>query len=563
VKLRSIAALVIVLLIALSSVACGSAPSTSGETTAAVTQATSAAGGETTAAGAIDPMAKYSPGITVTSAKSIDDNIAKSQKSIPDVLTNNIYTKAYEDQLGITLKYDWTAPAAQYDQKLNTQIAANDLPDYVQCNATQFKMLVDYGVAADLTQVYKDYQIPFISDLMNQDHNAAINQCTIGGKLMALPWVNGNMYGPQLWIRKDWLANLGLQDPKTMDDVISIARAFTKNDPDKDGKNNTYGLALTKNLFGDGVGDLSGFANGYHAYYNGWMDDGSGKLVYSNIQPEFKNALAAVAGMFKEGLIDPEFAVKDGSKIQQDLVSGKLGMTFGDHWLAFAVADTKKNSPNSDWDILPIPSADTNPTKVMLGASASRFYVVNKSCKNPEAIVKLYDWTSKYMVRNSLDFIENYNKDASKCSPDEFSILAAVNNDLPNQGLWMERNVEKYLQNKDQSLVDSGVNGLDAILKYMNNGDPTGYSQYMWNGPHSAWTVVAGYENNNQYFTNGYLGAGTDSMAQYNATLQQTQLTDWTKIIMGEADISLFDDYASQWHKLGGDTITQEVNAAK
>jgi len=269
VKLRSIAALVIVLLIALSSVACGSAPSTGGETTAAVTQATSAAGGETTAAAAIDPMAKYSPGITVTSAKSIDDNIAKAQKSIPDVLTNNIYTKAYEDQLGITLKYDWTTPSAQYDQKLNTQIAANDLPDYVQCNAAQFKMLVDYGVAADLTQVYKDYQIPFLSDLMNQDHNAAIDQCTIGGKLMWLPWVNGNMYGPQLWIRKDWLANLGLQDPKTMDDVINIARAFTKNDPDKDGKNNTYGLALSKNLFGDGIGDLQGFVSGYHAYYNG------------------------------------------------------------------------------------------------------------------------------------------------------------------------------------------------------------------------------------------------------------------------------------------------------
>ena len=45
-----------------------------------------------------------------------------------------------------------------------------------------------------------------------------------------------------MFFRKDWMDKLGLEMPKTMDDVGNILKAFTKNDPDGNGIDDTYGL---------------------------------------------------------------------------------------------------------------------------------------------------------------------------------------------------------------------------------------------------------------------------------------------------------------------------------
>lgn len=37
-------------------------------------------------------------------------------------------------------------------------------------------------------------------------------------------------------IRSDWLKNLNLEIPKTLDDLIKTAQAFTYNDPDGNGR---------------------------------------------------------------------------------------------------------------------------------------------------------------------------------------------------------------------------------------------------------------------------------------------------------------------------------------
>jgi multiple sugar transport system substrate-binding protein len=63
----------------------------------------------------------------------------------------------------------------------------------------------------------------------------------IAGKTYAVPFsAQANL----LFIRKDWLAKLGLSEPKNWDDVAAVAKAFTTQDPDGNGKADTYGLAV-------------------------------------------------------------------------------------------------------------------------------------------------------------------------------------------------------------------------------------------------------------------------------------------------------------------------------
>jgi putative aldouronate transport system substrate-binding protein len=515
-----------------------------------------------------DPMAKYTPTITVTSVKNVSDSMQQVIDKQSDVMNNNIWETSYESELGIKINYVWSAPATQYDTKLNTQIAANDLPNIIPCNATQLKMLVDNGVATDLTKAFKDYATSFTNEMMKDDNNVSINQATVGGKLMALPSVAGNLDNSNMWwIRKDWLASLGLSAPKTMADVINIAKAFASKDPDKDGKADTYGLGLNKDLCTDSTGSLDAFFEGYHAYYGGWLKDSSGKLVAGTIQPEVKTALTALADLYKSGAIDQEFAVKDASKLSEDIIAGKVGMFSGQHWQAFyPLQDSKNKNPKADWAVYPIVSSDNKTAVTMLNGSAGVFYAINKSMKNPEAAVKLYNYYYEKDPALSPNFDPKYHgvNGEQLTKPGQNYIWAAIGTFYPMQNLFISQQVNKYITTKDESILKNGwiSDNYSQIQKYQS-GDNTYYSTWMWSGPNGSENVINTYQQNKQFLQNAYIGANTDSMTQYQATLDQLRLTTFTKIIMGSSPISAFDDYVSQWHKLGGDSITTEVNAAK
>lgn len=63
--------------------------------------------------------------------------------------------------------------------------------------------------------------------------------------------------GQVMVIRQDWLDNLGLKAPATLDEFEAVIRAFTEDDPDGNGKKDTYGFTYE----GDSI------------YNNGWVAD--------------------------------------------------------------------------------------------------------------------------------------------------------------------------------------------------------------------------------------------------------------------------------------------------
>src|SRR5690625_5275329 len=49
--------------------------------------------------------------------------------------------------------------------------------------------------------------------------------------------------------RKDWADQLGLEAPTTTDEVFEMARAFTEDDPNQSGKDDTVGIADGDGLY--------------------------------------------------------------------------------------------------------------------------------------------------------------------------------------------------------------------------------------------------------------------------------------------------------------------------
>ena len=381
-------ALLFALLMALSLAACATkAPTAAPATEAPATEApaTEAPSDEPVA----DPaFAKYDPPITVTVIRTLDDT---TKFIAGEDINNNPWAKLYKDELGIILKYDWTASTGQqYDDKLNVNIASGMIPDIMSVNRTQLARLAKTDlINKDLGPVYEQYASPFLKQLITQEGTTALDSATFDGKLIAMPNTGSSMDGaPMMWIRRDWMDKLGKTAPTTMDDLFALIDEFTTKDPEGNG-GPYYGLAMQKDLYG-GFAGIEGFCNAYGAYPQIWVKDASGKLVYGSYQPEMKTALKKLQELYAAGKIDKEFAVKDGGKESELCVSGKIGIEFGQMWNPlWPLQATIDNNPKADWVAYAIPSATGSPARPQINLGTTSYYVCNKNFKNPEALVKL------------------------------------------------------------------------------------------------------------------------------------------------------------------------------
>ena len=78
--------------------------------------------------------------------------------------------------------------------------------------------------------------------------------------------------------RKDWADNLGLSAPKTVDEFYEMARAFSEDDPDGNGKNDTIGLTDRSDLI---FGVFKTIAS-WHGTPNNWGEK-DGRTTYLNL----------------------------------------------------------------------------------------------------------------------------------------------------------------------------------------------------------------------------------------------------------------------------------------
>jgi putative aldouronate transport system substrate-binding protein len=515
--------------------------------------ATASASGEE----AVDPLGKYDPPITIRATGS---KVSQDLLTEGDTIENSVWTRGYEQELGIKVTYDWIVEnPADVTEKMNVTLASGDLPDLLVVDLQQFAQLKKADRLADLTEYYDKYGSELLKSMYIANDGAGLKPVTSNGKLYALTLFGGSYdTSPMVWIRQDWLKNLNLSEPKTMQDLLAIAEAFTTKDPDGNKKNDTRGLILSKDLQMKFHPSIIGLANGYNAYPHNWIKDASGNIVYGSIQPEVKTALAVLQDLYQKGIIDPEFSVKDEGKAYEMVNAGKAGMFFGLHYNPFQVQELVKKDAKVDWKAYPIPTVDGSPAKVINQASVGTIFAVRKDYGNPEALIKLLNFQVDKM----------YGPNAAAERPkylgktEQGWHLAVVKQLPPNKNVAAQQNIAKAFESGDLSQLNTEEKGYyDGIMKY-RGGDRESWWYERIFGPESSQGVIANYVDNNLIIFDEFSYAPTPTMISRKATLEKLELETFTKIIYGSAPVDDFDKFVEQWKKLGGDDITKEVNEA-
>ena len=147
-------------------------------------------------------------------------------------------------------------------------------------------------------------------------------------KVYKIPFANYAAAQPYIvGIRQDWMRNVGVSElPTTLDGFTDLMRRFVQDDPDGNGKDDTYGLHPRNWQYGfNTLFGAFGIMPG--SYYP--ID---GKIVYTSAIREYKEALTIAQSWYREGMIDPEF-VTDSRDIQRKKWSeGKFGVLGAHPW---------------------------------------------------------------------------------------------------------------------------------------------------------------------------------------------------------------------------------------
>ena len=288
-------------------------------------------------------------------------------------------------------------PRAESEKKLNLLLASGDAPDIMFEFSAPFK-----------NQLYAQKQLMPLDDLIDQysteykqllEEYPALRKLGTkdDGKLYGLGYIAALDTNIVLYVRNDWLKALNLNVPQTTEDLYSVIKAFTQNDPDKNNQNDTYGISLSSN---------SGFLINAIFGYSEWGVN-NGEYVH-----QFNRAAATVAfkkRLYDEGLVDKDFLTDtNGEKAQQDFVNGKLGMfaaNGGAGALGYKVFETfKQNNPNGEIIAIPLPKSEFGQFSPALNAPIFVTTVVNAAAKDPEAIIKYVDFLARESTGQTLKY---------------------------------------------------------------------------------------------------------------------------------------------------------------
>ncbi|MFY0679907.1 MAG: extracellular solute-binding protein [Thalassovita sp.] len=269
-----------------------------------------------------------------------------------------------EKKTGITLNGTAPVSAGNTRELFNLMIASGDIPDIVggEFRGAGMKEAFDqYGMEGAF-QPLNDLIAEHAPDIQKVLDNNPLIRAAISapdGNIYYVPYLPDGDVARIWFVRQDWLDTLGLQQPKTVDELYDVLVAFRDQDPNGNGEadevpyfaRHTEEALRLVNLWGA----RSTGSDSYHQFY---IDDG--KVVHPYAHANFRTGIANVAKWYAEGLIDKEVFTRK-SRARDELLGGDRGGVTHD-WVASTAGYNGKLADQIDgFSFQPMaPPADIN-----------------------------------------------------------------------------------------------------------------------------------------------------------------------------------------------------------
>ena len=146
------------------------------------------------------------------------------------------------------------------------------------------------------------------------------------GRLMAIPETVID-HGPcLLWLRKDWMEELGLSEPESLEEAFTIIEAFRENRMGAEAGEEPIGLLCDTSLVGTTSTNYSvePVFDSFHASPQRWIQNDQGEIVYGSVTEETKEALGYLNQLYERGILDTDFALRAQNNLRDLVVEGDV-----------------------------------------------------------------------------------------------------------------------------------------------------------------------------------------------------------------------------------------------
>ena len=552
--------IVLAMAMAGSLMACGEAKDSADSSPAAAQQTETTEAGTQAAAVSeeVDPYGPVSEEVTLHVGRSEDTGATylDGQDSSNNYLVNYI-----SEKLGVKYEYDFSVPSDTYETKVSMAITSGEFPDVMVVNESQLRQLVAAGAVEDMTDAYNKYASDNLKAAYDTTKGISFASATFDGKLMGMPNISPGADGvPMLFVRGDWMEELNLEAPKSIEDIVNIVEKF------KAEKGTTNGLVVSSKIVNKGGNNTYGidalFAR-YNSYPKHFITDADGKIVYGSNTVETKNALQEIRKLVESGVIDSSFVVRDSSTCEELITSGQAGVFFGAWWnMSWPLNNMIADDPSVFWNCYLAPLADDGKYNTAMISPSGSYLVVKAG--SSEAVKEAAIKTMNYQF--DIDQDQGVSLKAEPTDPYSwttmpFSILLSRYDDKEGKALAALAVVngekeESELSGEALQWYESYQAATEDVKAAEEANNLAG-----WAYVRSAGLLGQEAGNMNQVFDASY--SRTETMDSKWATLEKLEDETFLKILNGEASIDAFDEYVEQWNALGGSDIIAELEALK
>ena len=300
---------------------------------------------------------KYLTGINATKLPITEDDVTITlwrgfTSTVMQGLDESEFFKELEKRTGVKVEFLYP-PVGQEVDNFNLRISSDDLPHIFSTPPDYpggYPKAIQDGVYLELTPYYDKGLMPNIKWLRENYEEIDRDIVDDEGRMNFFPMIDIVPSHPWsgLWVRGDWLEELGLDVPETIEDWDNMLRAM------KEAKGIApLGLNI-KDWYGVNTNFM--FASSYDVGYE-WINK-DGKVAYGPIEPGFKDFLAKMNEWYQEGLIDPDFATRDTDSYNANIASGKIGaagLAYGE--MGQIKVTGQNEDPNFKWIPVPMPTS--------------------------------------------------------------------------------------------------------------------------------------------------------------------------------------------------------------
>ena len=450
------------------------------------------------------------------------------------------------------MQYIETAKATEI---MNLRLSSGDIPDvYSNLGYPKFYDLVNEGIGGTFSEELLRSAAPgiakYFDDLGESCWNAAKHE---NGEIFTLPGLNAEyMYGSALIWRQSWLDKIGEEVPKTLSDAERVFYKFAKEDPDQNGKDDTYGLSgdgMTQVFRAYGVGET---ADGPDLF-----EDKNGTLQFPVASPKYAEALELLAKWYKDGVLDPEFITGENKggywALSHSFCSGRIGFTargISTHWYPVEwVKEEPSVAPFANQELF---------NKTFPGETYTYGYPLEGPYGDKSTGATRYAFWSGFTKKLTddipkltafLQFVEKYN---GFINPEDYLLVR-----YGVQGKHWD-----YDKNKNPAYKEGYTTpdqqytaGLVSVFTFINNYPAVNLTTPVV----SAWRDKLYKEPGRSIMNTTYYYSSLPSAAEFT---ELTKIEDefTVDVITGKRSASEYNDFIKQWKKMGGDKMTQEAN---